>query len=721
MMDGDAVPPRVGLMSEKILRRHRERSAIVYIRQSTPQQVERHQESTRLQYALVDRAFQLGWARETIIVIDDDLGRSATTIEGRLGFQRLVADVGLGKVGLVVGVEMSRLARSCRDWHQLLEICALFDTLIADADGVYDPANYNDRLLLGLKGTMSEAELHILKARMLEGRRAKARRGELGKAVPMGYLRRTSGEVIFDPDEQAQATIRRVFDLFERLRTVGKVMRYLIEHDMRMPVRIRSGPRKDELEWRRVNRVSLQNLFANPIYAGAYVYGMRPIDRRRQKPGRPGTGRRPSRVEEAEVFLPDRIPAYITWEQYLRNQAQLQSNRSASRGPVRAGTALLSGLLICGRCGLRMNAQYNNNGRTARYSCMHMRSSYGEPFCQSLKAAPLDALMMTLVLQALEPAALEASLALAADLEAERAKLDRHWQQRLERARYEVERARRQYGQVEPENRLVARTLERAWEEALAEQVRLEAEYERVRLEQVQVPSSTELAAIRNLAKDLPALWRSESTTQEERQTIVRHLLERVLVEVVDGTEQVRVTCHWQGGNRTLHQLTRPVARLKTLSTYKSLVARATDLHRAGENFAAIAEILNREGWHPAKRRDTFNGPMVYHLLIKAGAIEPRYRRRKPQFARQPNEWTIRELAEQIGMPEPTLHAWVLQGRLRSRMVQAGSGQIKLVHADPATIADLKAIRTTPPPWRRLPPPLNQPDNPTDTSSDTPN
>jgi DNA invertase Pin-like site-specific DNA recombinase len=211
-----------------------------------------------------------------------------------VGFQRLVAEVGLGKVGLVVGVEMSRLARSCRDWHQVLEICALFDTLIADADGVYDPANYNDRLLLGLKGTISEAELHILKARMLEGRRAKARRGELGKAVPMGYLHRPSGEVVFDPDEQAQATIRRVFDLFERLRTVGKVMRYLIEHDMRMPVRIRGGARKDELEWRRVNRASLQNLFANPIYAGAYVYGLRPTDRRRQMPGRPGTGRSPT-------------------------------------------------------------------------------------------------------------------------------------------------------------------------------------------------------------------------------------------------------------------------------------------------------------------------------------------------------------------------------------------------------------------------------------------
>jgi excisionase family DNA binding protein len=586
--------------------------------------------------------------------------------------------------------------------------------LIADADGVYDPANYNDRLLLGLKGTMSEAELHILKARMLEGRRAKARRGELGKAVPMGYLRRPSGEIVFDPDEQAQATIRLVFDLFERLRTIGKVMLYLSEHEIRMPVRVRGGVRKGELEWHRPNRPALQNLFANPIYAGAYVYGMRPVDRRRQKPGRPSTGRRSLRAEDADVFLPDRVPAYITWDQYQRNQAQLQSNRAAWGGAPRAGSALLSGVINCGRCGLRMTAQYNNNGHTARYVCIAMKSNYGEPFCQSLTAAPLDALMTRLVLQSLEPAAIEASLALAADLEAERAALDLHWQQRLERATYEVERARRQYYACEPENRLVARSLERAWEEALAEQTRLEADYERVRRERLTAPSSAELLTIRNLAQDLPALWRAETTTQEERQTIVRLLLERVLVEVVDNTEQVRVTCHWHGGNRTLHQLTRPVARLTALHSYANLVARAADLRRDGRSFTEIAEILNREGWRPAKRRETFNAPMVHHLLIKARVIEPKYRRRKPQIERQPDEWTIRELAEQIGVPQSTLYSWVQKGRLRSRFVQVTSGgRAKLVFADAATIDDLKTIRATPPPWRRLPPPLTHLINPT--------
>lgn len=697
--------PPVGV-SEKIARRHRERLAIIYIRQSTVQQVERHQESTRLQYALVDRAFHLGWARESIVVVDDDLGRSGATIEGRLGFQRLVAEVGLGNVGLVLGVEMSRLARSNRDWHQLLEICSLFDTLIADCDGVYDAANFNDRLLLGLKGTMSEAELHILKARMLAGRRAKARRGELGKPVPMGYLRRPSGEVVLDPDEQAQATVRQVFALFERFRTVGKVLCYLVEHDIRMPVRTPGGPGKGELEWRCANRASLHNLFGNPIYAGIYAYGVRATDRRGQKPGRPGTGRRPPRAEEAEVFLPDRLPAYISREQFERNQVQLRANCPDRLGPVRAGSALLSGLLVCGRCGLRMTVVYNNDGHAARYACTGQNSSYGAPFCQSLKAAPVDAQVTSLILRALEPAALEASLAVAADLQAERAALERRWRQRLERAQYQVDQARRRYASTEPENRLVARTLERDWEAALSEQVRLNADYERFRRERQQAPTPAELAAIRKLTTDLPALWHAPTTTSEERQSIVRLLLERVLITVVDASEQVRLECHWHGGNRTAHMLVRPVARVKALSTYAALIARAAELHRAGNSCSSIAAILNQEAWRPAKRRDTFNASMVRRLLTTAGVVEPSPRRPRALPGRQPDEWTIRELAAELGVPQPTVYNWVQNGRLRSRTVKAGAGSAKFVTADAATIAKLKEIRATPPPWRRLPPPL---------------
>jgi DNA invertase Pin-like site-specific DNA recombinase len=712
-MDGTLMSRRTGLTPEKITRQHQERLAIIYIRQSTPQQVERNQESTRLQYALADRAFHFGWPRETIVTIDDDLGRSGSAIEGRPGFQRLVAEVGLGHVGLVLGIEMSRLARSCRDWHQLLEICALFDTLIADADGVYDPANYNDRLLLGLKGTMSEAELHILKARMLAGRNAKAGRGELGKPLPMGYLRRPSGEVAFDPDEQAQNVIRLAFDLFQRLRTVSGVLRYLVEHDIRMPVRVRGGPAKGELEWRRPSRPSLGDLFSNPIYAGVYAYGVRPVDRRRRKPGRPGTGRRPPRPEDAEVFLPDRMPAYITWDQYERNQEQIRSNRPNELGPARAGSALLSGLIVCGRCGLRMIASYNNAGHTARYACVGMHTSYEEPFCQALKAEPVDTHVARLVLEALEPAAIEASLAAAADLESERAAVDRHWRQRLERARYQVDQARRRYASVEPENRLVARTLEQDWETALSEQARLAAEYERFQRERPQAPTPAELAAIQDLTDDLPALWRADTTTRQERQTIARLLLERVIVTVIGDSEQVRLECHWHGGNRTTHKLVRPVARLKALSDYPDLVARAGELHRAGRNCVEIAAILNQEGWRPPKRRDTFNGPMARRVLIGAGLIDARRGTPRAVPDRRPDEWTIAELAAELGAPPATIYYWVQKGRLSSRSVEVLGTFIKLVTADADTIGKLKAARATPLPFRRALLPSVRPNPPT--------
>jgi len=426
--------------SGKIQGHHRDRQAVVYVRQSTLQQVARHQGPTRLQYGLVDRALSLGWPRTQVVVIDDDLGKSGASAEGRPGFQRLVAAVSLEQVGIVLGIEMSRLARSCRDWHQLLEVCALFGTLIGDLDGVYDPRNYNDRLLPGLKGTMSEAELHVLKQRMLAGKLAKAERGELGEPLPMGYVRRPSGEVAKDPDEQAQAAIQMVFDQFERLGTLNGVLQYLVRNQIQLPHRIAAGPGKGELEWRRPNRATLGNLLHHPVYAGAYAYGRRPSDPRRRQPGRPGTGRTVAKPEECQVLLRDRLPAYISWEQFTRNQKQMEANDNRHQGPVRSGPSLLPGLLVCGRCGLRMAALYTQNGKGLRYACSSAMMDYGEPRCQSLGGLPLDREVGEWVLKALEPAALEISMQVARDLEAERQQLHRHRAQRLERARYQVER-----------------------------------------------------------------------------------------------------------------------------------------------------------------------------------------------------------------------------------------------------------------------------------------
>ncbi len=535
--------------SEKVQGHHRDRLAVVYVRQSTLQQLVRHQESTRLQYGLVDRALGLGWPRSQVLVIDDDQGKSGTTAAGRPGFQRLVAEVGLNQVGIVLGVEMSRLARSCRDWHQLLEICGLFGTLLGDLDGIYDPTDYNDRLLLGLKGTLSEAELHVLKQRMLAGKRAKAERGELGMAVPMGYVRRPSGEVILEPDEQARATIALLFDQFERCGTINGVLQYLVRHQIQLPHRVRLGLRQGDLEWRRPNRTTLSNLLHHPIYAGAYAYGRRPTDPRRQQPGRPATGRRVAAPEACAVLLQDRLPAYISWAQFERNQAQLAANQTAHLGPIRSGPSLLSGLVICGRCGLRMAAAYNNSGGRLRYDCSRMAVDYGEPRRQALVGQVRDDWVSTQVLRALEPAALEISLRVAADLEGERQHLHQHWQHRLERAQYQVERAARQYQAVEPEHRLVARTLERQWEEALAAEAALQADYARFQAVQPPVLTAEERTAIRRLATDIPALWHAPPTTAADRQAIVRQLVERVVVTVRGESEQVDVQVHWFGGH----------------------------------------------------------------------------------------------------------------------------------------------------------------------------
>ncbi len=558
----------------KIQSSHLQRQAVVYVRQSTLQHVERHQESTRLQYALVDRAVELGWSPSQILLIDEDLGRSGASAEGRPGFQRLMAEVGLDHVGIVLGIEISRLARSSRDWYQLLEVCGLFATLIGDADGIDDPQTYNDRLLLGLKGTMSEAELHILKQRMLEGKRAKARRGELHTLLPRGDVRAPSGEVLKDPDEQVRGVIETVFRQFQRCGTINGVLRYLVDHHIQWPDRVRSGPRTGELDWRRPNRVTLSNLLRNPIDAGAYVYGRRPTDPRRRQPGRPSTGRTVAPPQQWEVLIKDHLPAYIDWDQYERNLRQLAANTTQAGGVVRAGPSLLSGRLICGRCGLAMATQYTNSGSGLRYACSREAVDYGAPLCQALAGAPLDALIGRLVLEALQPAALAISLQVADDLQAERARRHAHWQQRLERARYEAARAERQYRAVEPENRLVARTLEQDWEAALAAEDQLKAEYARCMASEPTALSAEERARIRQLAGDLPALWNAETTGNDERQAIVRLLVERVIVTVVDDSEQVAVEVHWIGGHHTRARLTRPVARLEQLSNYSELAAR---------------------------------------------------------------------------------------------------------------------------------------------------
>lgn len=684
----------------KIQRHQLQRGAIVYIRQSTMQQVERNQESTKLQYGLVEQAHRLGWSPAQVQVIDEDLGKSGSNAEGRPGFQRLVAEVGLNHVGIVLGIEMSRLARSCKDWHHLLEICAMFGTLIADSDGVYDPSIYNDRLLLGLKGTMSEAELHILKQRMLEGKRAKARRGELGMALPMGYFKTAAGQIAKDPDEQAQNAIGLAFALFERYGTLNGMLHALVKQGVKMPHRVRGGLSKGELEWRRPNRVTLSNMLHHPIYTGAYVYGRRPTVPRKKKPGRPSTGRIVAKLEDWQVLIKDAVPNYIKWEQYERNIKQLEMNTAQAMGVPRHGRSLLTGLIKCGRCGLSMHAQYS--GGAFRYVCCSAAVAYAEGICQSLKGSPLDDFIKKEVLRALEPAALEISMRVAEDLEEHRRLLNLDWSNRLERAAYEVERAFRQYNAVDPENRLVARTLERQWEQVLEEQNKLQAEYARIQAETPVTLSSFERQEIRALANDVPALWNAESTSQTDRQAIIRHLVESVVVTVQGETEKVQVTVHWVGGHKTEGSVVRPVAKLTQLSYYPQLMERVAGLFQEGISHAGIAETLNLEGWRPAKRCDLFDVDMVQTLCARQGLQRLRKRHwRLLKIELKPNEWTIASLAKRLMIPEPTLYSWLRKKILTARCERYKGKSLWLVWADDAEIERLTNIRNTPRTWAR--------------------
>ena len=425
----------LALRPAKIRDHHLLRKAVVYIRQSSPQQVAEHKESTARQYALADVAVALGWPRDRVEIVDADQARTGQTVEGRPGLQYILAELSLDHVGILFGQDASRLARHDPDWVPMVRSCGLFRALLGDYDGLYDPTDFNDRLLLGLKGIMSEAELHFLRLRMHEGRLNKARRGELFNHAPIGYVREPGGGLALDPDEQAQQVVRLVFDQFDRQGSLHGLLRYLVHHSLRLPVRPHYGPNRGKLEWRRPNRETLQNMLHHPLYAGYYRHGHRALDPRRKVPGRPGTGRTINQPENCLVLLENRCPAYITAQRFWANQERLAANRARTEaaGAVRQGPSLLGGILRCGRCGQRMMVAYSGRASRLRYSCSRAMVEYAEPLCQGLAGRVLDDLVAAQVLAVLQPAALELNLAAADDIEQERARLHRNWQQQLER------------------------------------------------------------------------------------------------------------------------------------------------------------------------------------------------------------------------------------------------------------------------------------------------
>jgi DNA invertase Pin-like site-specific DNA recombinase len=682
--------------TSKIRDVHLNRLAMVYVRQSTPQQVLENRESRERQYALAQFAERLGWPAERVVVIDEDQGQSGKTAAERSGFQRLMTEVSLNHVGVVLGLELSRLSRSNSDWHQLIDVCGIFNTLLCDQDAIYDPLDSNDRLLLGMRGAMSEYELVTLRNRLLRGSRNKAERGELFLHVPVGYLKTSTGEVVQEPDEQARGMVQLVFDKFEELGSAYAVFRYFIANRVQLGFRPQSAARGGELEWRSPTPNCVLAILRHPIYAGAYAYGLHRHGTKNPATGRTEGGKWFVPPEEMPVLLHDRLPAYISWDRYLANQERLKQNRSLheTRGAPKPGAALLQGLVVCGKCGHRLSTRYKARQRPAYFCNEYWRSDLPE-CCSRITAATLDDVVVRELLRALEPAALELSLRAIENVEQERQRLHDQWRQKLERVRYEVGRAERQYHAVEPENRLVARTLEARWEEALKKQRELEEEHHRFLAKLPAALSAADRERIQALSRNVPSLWNGAGTTATDRKQIVRCLVERVVVAADQVTEFADVTIVWKGGLTTEHQVARPVGRYEQLKDYQRLTERLKELHRQGLHRGAIAARLNAEGFVPPHRRGGFSELGVGALMRDLGLVGEYFR----DDLLQKHEWRIPDLARELGVIPQKIHYWIKQGWIHSR--RTPSGKHLIVWADKDEIRRLKRLAGVKQSWLR--------------------
>lgn len=652
---------------QKVTDAHRRRRAVVYVRQSTLGQVGRNTESAERQYALRERAVELGWAPGSIAVVDEDTGRSGASADGRLGFKELVAEVGLGQVGLILALETSRLARSSADWHQLLDLCALTATLIADADGIYSPADFNDRLLLGLKGTMSEAELHLIRARLDGGLRSKAERGELRLALPIGLDRADDNRILLSPDEQVRHAIERVFCLWRRLGSARQVVMELVAEDQKLPRRT-VGQRR--IRWARASYGAVHDLLTNPAYAGAFVFGRTRTEKRVDEAGRVRAKTVELPIEQWSVCLPEHHPGYLSWEEYLATRERLRQNvrpRGEGGGAAREGAALLQGLLRCGRCGRRMQVGYSGTGgRVPRYACVRGRDLHATgSACQSLGGGRLDRAVAEAFLEAVTPAGVAASASAIRALEDQHAERLAGQRLALERAEFEAERARRQFDACEPEHRLVARTLERALEEALAAAERERgklAAFERSRPAPL---SEAERRALARLARELPRLWEAETTSDRDRKQLLRTLIGEVVVTVNDAERRAAVEVSWEGGARSelsVRLNPRGPERRRLAEDTVELIRRLAAHHPDRQ----IAQILSRQG------RVTGTGLPFTEARVRAA------RQRAGIPAAPPPDpdselVTIDRAARELEVSAATVRRWLRDGLLPGEQTTPGA------------------------------------------------
>lgn len=641
----------------KITPQHLERDAYLYVRQSTVRQVVENNESTQRQYALRDRAVALGWPLERIHVLDCDLGKSGSQSAGRDGFQKLVSEVALGKAGLVMGLEVSRLARNSADWHRLIELCSLAGALILDEDGIYDPANFNDRLLLGLKGTMSEAELHFLKARMRGGMLNKARRGELQMSPPIGLVYRDDGVLILDPDSEIQAAMRLVFETFERTGSAMQTAKLFREQGLRFPRRIRKGIGKGDLHWVAPAHSRILQVLHNPRYGGAFVYGR--VRCRRLPDGKQSSTKVPR--SQWQFVIPNVHVGYISWQQFEANQKRLADNAlgfGAARkaGPAREGPALLQGRVLCGLCGERMSIHYNllHQKVVPTYVCQRASVKRAEKVCQRVPGGVVDQAISHLLLELMQPMTIQVALAVQQEVEARVNETQALRQKHVERAQYEAELARRRYMQVDPENRLVADSLEAEWNSKLRILAEAQQQYDEQNHKQRLLIDAQTSEQLLSLATDFPRVWNDPEVAPRERKRIVRLLIEDVTL--ING-ETIQVYVHLRGGATRSLNLVKPLPIAQIRKTKPEVVGEIDALL---DQYCdrEVAEVLNQKG-RRTWQDELFNLKKIAHIR-RAFDLKCRYSR-----LRAKGLLTTKEMSVRHGVTMTTINTWGRKGLLK--------------------------------------------------------
>jgi DNA invertase Pin-like site-specific DNA recombinase len=656
-------------MNPKITEQHRSRPAYIYVRQSTSAQVLHHQESTERQYALRAMALELGWSESAIRTLDRDLGMTGTEMTRREDFKTLVADVSMGQVGAVFALEVSRLARSNLDWHRLLELCALTATLVIDEDGCYDPADFNDGLLLGLKGTMAQAELHFLHARLQGGKLNKAKKGELRFPLPVGYGYDEQGRIVPDVDAEVRGAVAMVFRLFRETGSAYAVVHRFTQRGLRFPKRAYGGAWDGKIIWGRLSHSRVLGVLKNPSYAGMYVFGRYQYRREISVNGEVHKRMQAVEMSAWRVGLKQHHEGYITLEEFVSNQERLQKNRTNGEetvlsGPAREGLALLQGLLVCGNCGHALTVRYRGNGGICpTYQCnLLRREGLATKSCMVFRCDLLDGVIAEEMLKALQPAELELALAALHELESRDRGILRQWQMRLERAEYEVALAERRYQAVDPANRLVAGTLERRWNDALLHLDELKKEAAEFQHQEAHVATPEQKAKVLALARDVPRLWHAPTTQSKDRKRMLRLLIKDITVEKPANQKQLLVHIRWQGGACSDVSVQLPPNIADRVRYPFAVVDRIRELARNSPD-GEIADRLNREGQLSAKGQ-----PYTVKIIQW---IRCRYRI-PPAELKRPEELTVQQVAKRFGASDQVVYYWIEHGIIRSRRINSG-------------------------------------------------